>query len=164
MKRTLFALAAICVWLIQPAQIENNIFSKEAFAKAHPYFRFYGKRILRPSSHSAYTYIMAENGTQIELPPPLQKIAFCESSGVHYLKNGDVLRGKKDSRDVGLFQISTAYHGTTAKKRGYDLYTIAGNASFAKYLLRTKGTSPWNASKPCWKQKSRKRKIAPSHS
>ncbi len=84
--------------------------------------------------------------------PILAKIAFCESSFQHYTKDGQVIRGKVDSRDVGLMQINEKYHLETSLKHGFDIYTIEGNMAYAEWLYERQGTAPWNASAPCWSQ------------
>jgi len=82
--------------------------------------------------------------------PILAKVAFCESTLRHYGKDGYVLRGMVDNRDVGLMQINEGYHLETAKKLGYDIYTMEGNMEYAKLLYEKFGLSPWNASSKCW--------------
>lgn len=82
--------------------------------------------------------------------PILAKIAKCESTLRHVDKNGEVLRGKVNPDDVGLMQINEHYHGEKAKELGLDLETVNGNLAFAKYLYEKEGTTPWNASAPCW--------------
>lgn len=82
----------------------------------------------------------------------LAKIAECESHQRQYdPKTGGVLRGKANRNDIGYFQINTYWNGADAKRRGYDLYTEEGNVGYALYLYDTQGTTPWNASKDCWR-------------
>lgn len=85
-----------------------------------------------------------------EHQPVLARIAFCESSFKHNDTNGSVLRGKVDSRDVGIMQINERYHGKQAKELGYDIYTLRGNMAYARYLFEKQGVKPWNASSACW--------------
>ena len=82
----------------------------------------------------------------------MKQVAFCESSLNHYDENGEVLRGKVDKRDSGLFQINEYYHLETAQSMGIDIYTPEGNIAYAKYLLDTQGLRPWSASAKCWKK------------
>lgn len=82
--------------------------------------------------------------------PILTEIAFCESSYKHIDGEGNVIRGRVDSRDVGVMQINERYHLETAQKLGYDIHTIEGNMAYAKYLYDKQGTRPWSASEPCW--------------
>lgn len=82
--------------------------------------------------------------------PVLAEIAFCESTMRQYDDNGNVLRGKVDSADVGIMQINQRYHAEKAKELGYDLMTPEGNLGFALYLYKAQGSRPWNASKSCW--------------
>lgn len=82
--------------------------------------------------------------------PVLIQVARCESTFRHTLADGTVLRGKVDSRDTGVMQINTGYHGVTAEKLGLDLENIYDNMAYARDLYEKQGTQPWNASRPCW--------------
>lgn len=82
--------------------------------------------------------------------PILAKISKCESRFRQLGSDGQVLRGKVNSDDVGLMQINEHYHGAKAESLGLDLETIDGNLAYAKYLYNKEGTKPWNASAPCW--------------
>lgn len=82
--------------------------------------------------------------------PILVEIARCESRFRQYDTNGTVIRGKVDPRDIGVMQINEYYNGDTAKKLGFDIYSIDGNLEFAAYLYAKRGTSPWQASAKCW--------------
>ncbi len=84
--------------------------------------------------------------------PILAEIAKCESTFRQFDKHGNVILGKVNSDDVGVMQINTFYHGESAEKLGYDLYTIDGNLGFAKWLYGKYGDSPWVHSSPCWKK------------
>lgn len=86
--------------------------------------------------------------------PNLSRIAFCESTYRHYDKYGHVLKGKVDSRDVGVMQINLYYHAETAEKLGLDLYDIDDNVAYARYLYERDSSKPWNASKHCWDKPS----------
>lgn len=86
----------------------------------------------------------------------LKPICSCESTGYkdrepqHYDANGDVLRGKVNSDDIGMCQINLRWHGQEAKEMGIDLFSEEGNITFANWLFENEGTKPWNWSKPCW--------------
>ncbi|MDB5238808.1 MAG: hypothetical protein JWO00_143 [Candidatus Parcubacteria bacterium] len=82
--------------------------------------------------------------------PILIEVARCESTYRQYGKDGRVIRGKENPLDVGVFQINEYYHAQTAKKLGYDIYTIEGNIAYGKYLYSKNGTKDWYASSPCW--------------
>ena len=82
--------------------------------------------------------------------PILVDIARCESTFSHYDKNGDIVRGKANSNDVGVMQINEKYHLETAEKLGYDIHTVEGNVGYAKYLYKKYGAEPWSASSKCW--------------
>ena len=86
----------------------------------------------------------------VQLPPILQKIAECESSGRHTNEDGEVIKGVINSFDTGLFQINELYHGEAAEKMGLDIFTLAGNVKYALHLFETQGTQPWSASEFCW--------------
>ena len=83
--------------------------------------------------------------------PILIEIARCES-GFNQFNNGDrdVLRGNENRYDVGAFQINEKYHLQTSETLGIDIYTLQGNAAFAKYLYKRYGSSPWVHSSKCW--------------
>ena len=82
--------------------------------------------------------------------PVMIQIARCESTFRHTLADGTVLRGYVDSRDTGVMQINTGYHGVTADTLGLDLEDIYDNMAYARYLYERQGTQPWSASRPCW--------------
>jgi hypothetical protein len=82
--------------------------------------------------------------------PILTKVAFCESTLRHFGKDGYVIRGIVDKRDVGLMQINEGYHLETATKLGHNIYTLEGNMDYAKVLYQKFGLSPWKASSKCW--------------
>lgn len=82
--------------------------------------------------------------------PILVEIARCESTFSQFDKNGKVVRGRVDRDDIGVMQINSRYHGETAEKLGFDIHTIEGNVSYAKYLYEREGSKPWKASSACW--------------
>jgi soluble lytic murein transglycosylase-like protein len=82
--------------------------------------------------------------------PILIEIARCESTFRQYGKDGKVIRGLENPLDVGVMQINEHYHADTAKRLGYDLYTVEGNIAYGKYLYSKYGTSPWVHSSSCW--------------
>jgi len=67
--------------------------------------------------------------------------------------DGKVIIGKytdpKNGTDIGRYMINSV-HERQARDMGLDLWTDEGNGAFARYLYRTEGTAPWNASKSCW--------------
>jgi len=85
-----------------------------------------------------------------EVPPILKKISFCESKNRQFDKNGDVLRGEINPKDVGYYQINEYYHLESSRSLGFDIYTLEGNTRYALYLYEHYGTDPWNWSKKCW--------------
>jgi hypothetical protein len=83
---------------------------------------------------------------------PLVMVAFCESTYRQFNEDGEVLRGKIDKRDVGVFQINEYWHLDESQRLGYDIYTLEGNIGYAKYLYEKSGLKPWSASYPCLKR------------
>jgi hypothetical protein len=88
------------------------------------------------------------------LPPVMQRIAQCESSGQHVTKHGKVVRGKRNPSDTGLFQINTVFWGKKAQELGYNLHTPEGNEQMARYLFAHYGSVPWQSSFACWNRVS----------
>jgi len=82
--------------------------------------------------------------------PIMAEVAACESRFRHFDSWGDILRGEENPFDVGVMQINEHYHLQQAIDLGYNLYTLDGNLSYARYLYEKEGTDPWEASAPCW--------------
>ena len=82
--------------------------------------------------------------------PILAEVAKCESWFRQFDKDGKVIRGIQVREDVGVMQINETYHKVTAEKLGFDIYSLDGNLSYAKYLYERQGTQPWSASERCW--------------
>ena len=82
--------------------------------------------------------------------PILVEIARCESNFHQYDANGNVVRGRVNSADIGVMQINERYQGDTAKKLGLDIYTVTGNVAYAKHLYEEQGAQPWSSSSKCW--------------
>lgn len=80
----------------------------------------------------------------------MHHVARCESGKRQFQANGEVLRGRQNEKDVGIFQINEFYHLENSKKIGIDIYTPEGNVAYAKYLYDRNGTRDWNWSKECW--------------
>ena len=117
------------------------------------------------NTETAYGQIVQENdhavlvtGSDTELAvreyfsdiPVMIQVARCESTFLHTLADGSVLRGKVDNRDTGVMQINTYYHGDTMERMGLDVYDLEDNMAYARYLYETQGLQPWSASRPCW--------------
>ncbi len=92
--------------------------------------------------------------------PIMVAIAQCESHFRQFNGNGDVYRGKENNQDVGVMQINEHYHLDTAKKLGFDIYTLDGNMAYAEYLYEKQGTAPWVSSQPCWGKSSAAKALA----
>jgi hypothetical protein len=86
--------------------------------------------------------------------PLLAEIAKCESTFRQFDSKGNVLKGEVNDDDIGVMQINTFYHLESAKKNGFDIYTIDGNLGYAKWLYGKYGDAPWVHSSPCWKKYS----------
>ena len=80
------------------------------------------------------------------------EIARCESGLRQYSEDGSIVRGKVNSKDVGVFQINEDYHLRQSQDTGYDIYTTRGNIEYAISLFKKSGSKPWGASRPCWGQ------------
>jgi hypothetical protein len=84
------------------------------------------------------------------LPPVMQRIAQCESRGQHFTKDGQVVRGKRNPQDTGLFQINAVVWGKKAEELGYNIHTPEGNEQMARYIFENYGSAPWQSSAKCW--------------
>lgn len=82
--------------------------------------------------------------------PILAEIARCESGFIQF-KDGQVIRGNVNPRDIGIMQINLDAHGKRAKDLGFDLYSTIGNLEYAKLLYQESGSAPWVYSQKCWK-------------
>lgn len=84
--------------------------------------------------------------------PVMAKVAYCESTFRHFGENGQALRGRVNSADVGVMQINETVHKATAVKMGLDLEKLDDNLAYARHLYRTQGTAPWVYSAHCWQK------------
>ncbi len=132
-RKVLFSFLAITTLALSPAQREEEVISFDSttrnaienFEKKNPY----------PDS---------------ELFDVLKKIAWCESRNRQFNLDGTILRGEINPQDVGKYQINEHYHLEDSQRLGMDIYTLAGNTEYAKYLYSKQGSKPWNWSKKCW--------------
>ena len=83
-------------------------------------------------------------------PTSALDIARCESRLQQFREDGTLVRGKKNPRDVGVFQINEKYHLERSKALGFDVYTTAGNIEYAMWLMARDGDRPWRWSEDCW--------------
>ncbi|MEI6863923.1 MAG: hypothetical protein WCK46_00920 [Candidatus Adlerbacteria bacterium] len=102
--------------------------------------------IMSPQAQTVREYVQ----TYFADEPIMVDIAQCESHFRQYNKSGAVYRGVQNNQDVGVMQINERYHLNTAVKMGFDLYSLEGNTSYARYLYDKEGTTPWASSEPCW--------------
>lgn len=75
----------------------------------------------------------------------------CESSNSHFDNEGEVIKGKMNSSDIGKYQINKVYWEKKAIELGYDIYTEQGNENMALWIYEHYGTIPWLWSFDCWK-------------
>ncbi len=82
--------------------------------------------------------------------PIMIQIARCESTFRQLDSDGEIHRGRVNNADVGVMQINEHYHLDKSEQENYDIYTLEGNAAYARELYQRQGTAPWNSSKACW--------------
>jgi len=85
-----------------------------------------------------------------DLPSIFAAIAKCESGGSQFDSYGQVVRGRVNHHDVGLYQINEVIHQNAIAQTGVDIYSEEGNAQFASYLYAAQGLYPWRSSQYCW--------------
>jgi soluble lytic murein transglycosylase-like protein len=78
------------------------------------------------------------------------RIAHCESNFRQYNEDGNVLHGKVNPADSGIFQINEKWHLEASQTLDLDIHTTKGNIEYAMRLLKKEGNRHWNWSKPCW--------------
>ncbi|MCX6713954.1 MAG: hypothetical protein NTV48_02510 [Candidatus Vogelbacteria bacterium] len=78
------------------------------------------------------------------------RIAKCESNFQQYDENGNIVRGKVNPNDAGVFQINEKYHLRRSQGLNLDIHTTKGNIEYAMWLMKNEGNKHWNWSKPCW--------------
>jgi len=88
--------------------------------------------------------------------PLLARIAACESHNRQYDSKGNVLRGEKNSHDIGVMQINELYHLDDSLDQNLDIYTIEGNVAFARHIYEKQGAKPWMSSSACWSKYTQK--------
>lgn len=81
--------------------------------------------------------------------PVMIAIASCESRFRQFDSTGNPLNGGSGGM-IGVYQINGPVHAKFALTLGYDIYTVDGNLSYARYLHQMEGTNPWISSFPCW--------------
>jgi soluble lytic murein transglycosylase-like protein len=81
----------------------------------------------------------------------VRKIIGCESSmyggAINHNRNKD---GSIWSTDFGLLQVNDYFHEATMIKLGLDIRNQNDSLKYGIMMLKSQGTSPWNASKKCW--------------
>jgi hypothetical protein len=113
-----------------------------------------GNTILDLDEAEKHKIFLFQEGIRFGLKPKdiriLSKIAKAESGWKHYDSNGNVLVGKINPNDIGIFQINKKFHLEKAKEMGLDIYLPLDNIKFAIYLYSNEGTKPWSWSKKNW--------------
>ncbi|MEK7208884.1 MAG: transglycosylase SLT domain-containing protein [Patescibacteria group bacterium] len=95
--------------------------------------------------------LIEKTSRDYDLDPRLAlAVAKCENNFKHYNQDGEVLRGRANRYDVGIFQINEQYHLAKSRELGFDIYTPDGNIEYAVWLMKTSGRAPWVWSQPCW--------------
>lgn len=80
----------------------------------------------------------------------MNRIIWCESKFYHYDKNGEVLRGKVNPRDIGFGQVNLDAHEKRAEELGIDLFDPMDHMAYIIILYNEQGNSPWKYSAGCW--------------
>ncbi len=102
--------------------------------------------VTMPASQSVEEYVRE----YFKDAPVMIDIARCESRFRQLDSAGKVLKNPT-STAMGAFQIMASIHAAAADKNlGLNIYTLQGNAAYARYLYEKQGTTPWNSSKACW--------------
>ena len=102
--------------------------------------------VTMPASQSVEEYVRE----YFQDAPVMIDIARCESRFTQLNKDGSVVKNP-NSTAMGAFQIMASLHAESAQKNlGLNIYTLQGNAGYARYLYEKNGTRDWNASKHCW--------------
>lgn len=79
----------------------------------------------------------------------VRAIISCESGGDPDAVGTIAVIGK----DIGAWQINDHFHEKRANKLGLNIYNQDDNLRYGMVLLFEQGTSPWKASRGCWKKK-----------
>jgi hypothetical protein len=73
------------------------------------------------------------------------EVAQRESGLVHYLANGEVLKGRVTPADTGLMQVNCTYWCEDAERLGLDIWNITDNVKMARHIYDTQGITAWVA-------------------
>lgn len=114
--------------------------------------------VVMPLHQSVEEYVRE----QFKDAPVMIDIARCESRFRQYDSNGKVLKNPTSSA-MGVFQVMASIHAESAKDNlDLDIYSLEGNAAYARYLYERNGTRDWNASKHCWGKSGHLARTAPA--
>jgi hypothetical protein len=82
--------------------------------------------------------------------PVMVDIARCESKFRQFADSGNPFWGGYLGKMIGIFQIYSDIHASSAAELGFDLTTVEGNLGYARHLYDESGTDPWLSSIGCW--------------
>lgn len=86
------------------------------------------------------------------IDPSLAKaISRCEDRGNPYNTHPNKMGTTTWSTDKGPLQVNDFYHESEMKARGLDIDKPLDALKFGLDMMHSEGTTPWNASKACWK-------------
>ncbi len=115
--------------------------------------------VAMPQAQTVQQYVQ----TYFADAPVMIAIAECESRFTQLDKDGKVVKNPTSSA-VGVFQIMASIHAASADQNlGLNIYTVQGNAGYARYLYENQGTTPWNDSKSCWGKSAAAKAEVASH-
>jgi len=136
-------------------QADSHVANLAAVAQSRRTEQTIIREIVRPlkNENDIETYLR----DQFSDKPILIDIAWCESRFHQFNADGTVVRGIKNSSDIGIMQINEKYHADEAAKLKLDIYTAEGNIAFADYLYNKYGAKPWSSSAKCWSQELAKK-------
>jgi peptidoglycan hydrolase-like protein with peptidoglycan-binding domain len=86
--------------------------------------------------------------------PVMIRVADCESKFRQFTDSGNVLHGGTGGKMIGVYQLYGDIHRSAADKLGFNIDTMLGNISYARYLYDQEGTDPWMSSFSCWNDKT----------
>ncbi len=81
--------------------------------------------------------------------PIMVRVAMCESGMIHH-ENGELLRGRVDGLDYGVFQVRLHVHQSEMQRMRLNPNVFSQYLSYVRYLYETQGLRPWRSSQKCW--------------
>ena len=77
--------------------------------------------------------------TKAKIPEGLLRAGFCETQLRHVSDSGDVVRGKENPQDIGIFQLNLRYHLLEMRSQGLNPFKRADNIKYAQILYKQRG-------------------------